>query len=133
MKLFQRSSDGGKGSGVSGFWVCEFKSLFSIVFLRFSPGSRTNFHSHAFNAFTIWLKGSVVEERWDTGTSTAYPQMGRFKYTPRANVHKVHAIKPTYCVSFRGPWHKTWFEVDPIANEMIEMTRGRCVVSRRAV
>lgn len=39
MKLFSKSHDGGKDSGVTGYWLIESKSLFSIVLLRFSEGS----------------------------------------------------------------------------------------------
>jgi len=35
--------------------------LFSIVLLRFEGESRSNFHSHAFNAWTWLLSGSMVE------------------------------------------------------------------------
>ena len=50
MKLFHKSHDGGKNSGVTGYWLIEWKSGFSIVVLRFSKGTREAFHSHAFNA-----------------------------------------------------------------------------------
>ena len=60
MKLFHKSHDGGKNSGVTGYWLIEWKSGFSIVVLRFSKGTREAFHSHAFNALTWWLKGSVT-------------------------------------------------------------------------
>lgn len=66
MLLFKKRYDGGESSNVSGYWLIEMKKLFSIVLLRFEPSHRENFHSHAFNALTIWLKGEVLEERIDT-------------------------------------------------------------------
>ena len=131
MKLFRRSHDGGKKSGVTGFWLVEIKGLFSIVFLRFGKGSRENYHSHAFDAITFWLKGRVIEDRLDTGTKTEFrgPSL-RPKFTPRRNIHRVLAQETTYALCFRGPWRKTWFEYDPVADEYIELTNGRNVVRR---
>ena len=61
IKLFKKSHDGGPNSGVTGYWLIEWKLGFSIVILRFSKGSREAFHSHAFNAWTWWIKGRVME------------------------------------------------------------------------
>jgi hypothetical protein len=130
MRFFKTASDGGKKSGVKGFWLIEIKWLFSIVFLRFSPGTRENYHSHAFNALTIWLKGRVIEDRLDTRTKTEYPKAGRFKWTPRENIHRVEALVPTWCLCIRGPWHKEWREYDPKTNEIITLTHGRTEVGR---
>ncbi len=132
MKFMDRGSDGGKKSGVTGFWIIEIKWLFSIVLLRFNTGTRENYHSHAFNALTIWLKGNVVEDVWGSSwwDGKHWPAAGRFKWTPRTSIHRVRAIVPTYCLSFRGPWKKSWFEINPVTNERITMTSGRTVVSR---
>jgi hypothetical protein len=108
MKLFQKSHDGGKDSGVTGYWLIEWKWLFSIVLLRFSKGSREAFHSHAFNAWTLWLKGSVVEEYLTSEKYSWSPF--KWKYTPRTCFHKIIANETSWAISFRGPWADTWEE-----------------------
>ena len=138
MRLFQRASDGGKKSGVTGFWFIEIKSLFSIVLLKFNPGTRENYHSHAFNALTLWLWGDVTEEsiigQSDDGSPAiqhkGWPKSGRFKWTPRRNIHRVIAHRSTWCLSIRGPWHRTWQEYDPRTREIITLTHGRVEVGR---
>lgn len=129
MKLFQMSSDGGKKSGVNGFFICEFKNLFSVVLLKFNKGSRENYHSHAFNAFTWFLKGLMTEHKLDGSTFT-YSRSLRPKYTPRTNVHKVYANKTSWALSIRGPWSETWYEFDPTTSEYILLSNGRKEISR---
>lgn len=133
MRFMQRAPDGGKKSGVSGFFFIEIKSLFSIVLLRFNPGSREGYHSHAFNAITFWLKGRVVEDRLDTREIKVYHASFRPKFTPRRNIHRIIAAVTTYALCIRGPWHKTWCEYDPKARRVIEYTHGRVEVGRRQI
>lgn len=110
MQLFKKSHDGGKDSGVTSYWLIEWKEKFSIVLLHFSPGTRDAFHSHAFNALTWWLKGSVVEEYTDGYTTEWRPSI-KPKRTPRNVFHKIIAgEKGAWALSFRGPWSSTWQE-----------------------
>ena len=114
MKLFKKSHDGGKDSGVTGYWLIENKKFFSILLLRFSKGSREAFHSHAFNAYTWWLKGLVKEEFKDTNDCIIWkPSLLNLffpKYTPKGNFHKIIGIKESWALSIRGPWDYTWKE-----------------------
>ncbi len=128
MKLFSKGSDGGKSSGVKGFWLIEIKGLFSIVLLRFNKGSRENFHSHAFNALTWWIKGKVTEHHKD-GTSNNWMPSIIPKYTPRSCFHKVFADETTYALSFRGPWQSKWQEYNPTTQKTISLTHGRKVIN----
>lgn len=134
MKLFKFASDGGRDSGVRGFFFVEIKSLFSVVLLRFNPGSREAYHSHAFNAVTWFLRGKVVEERihgdHEADLSFEYTPFGpnvRPKFTPRENCHRVSSVGITYALSFRGPWIDTWREYR--AGKFVTLTHGRKVVS----
>lgn len=127
IKLFRKSHDGGANSGVTGYWLIEWKSLFSIVLLRFSKGSREAFHSHAFNAYTWWLRGSVTEEFPDTAeTMRWYPSFFP-KFTPRDNMHRIVADDVTWALSFRGPWSPTWKERKGDATTTL--THGRVAVA----
>lgn len=135
MRVFSKAPDGGKDSGVTGYFIVEIKSLFSIVLLHFSPGSREAYHSHAFNAFTIWLKGEATEETIkiiDGGDNDEYyfdiwfP--GNRKYTPRDQMHRISGgPKGAWALSFRGPWTKEWKEYKN--GEYVTLTHGRKVVN----
>lgn len=124
--MFRRKRpDGGKESGVK-CWGIEIKWLFSILLLRFEPNERENYHSHAFNAHTLWLKGSVSEHRREPkwGTCVRVFKKGDLKYTPRTNCHKIYCNKTAWAISLRGPWSKYWYEIDPDGNK-IKLTKGR--------
>jgi hypothetical protein len=134
MLIFKKKSDGGPNSGVSGYWLIEIKWLFSIVLLKFNPNDRENFHSHAFNALTFWLKGNVQEQIMDVETkqsSLKKFKMGNVKYTPRDNVHKIHCTKTAWAISFRGKWKDEWFEYNETDDKMITLTHGRKVANAR--
>jgi len=129
MKFLQFGTDGGKDSGVTGFWICEIKWLFSIVLLHFKKGSRENYHSHAFNAYSFFISGMVEEQLLNDSpiiwTSSWYP-----KYTPTSTFHRVNALENTWCLSFRGPWSKYWYEYAPKNNEYIQLTNNRTIVNK---
>ena len=112
MKLFKKSHDGGPDSGVTGYWLIENKKLFSICLLRFSKGSREAFHSHAFNAYTWWLKGEVEEQFLDNSNHIIWrPSICNLlkpKFTPKGNFHKIIGLKTSWALSIRGPWDHTW-------------------------
>jgi len=129
VKIFSFGSDGGKKSGVTGFWLFEFKWLFSIALLHFSKGTRENYHSHAFNAYSWFLWGKVEEQHLNNPSMIWRPSIFP-KYTPRDTFHRVNALENTYVLTFRGPWSNTWHEYDPNDKEYIKLTHGRRVVSR---
>ena len=131
-RFFYTKPDGGKNSGVTGYFLIEWKVLFSIGILHFKKGTREAYHNHAFNALTWWLKGEVTEEKKpiydflkpDTKdfSSSLIP-----KYTSRNNFHKVIAHKDTWAITFRGPWKDTWNEYRK--DEYITLTHGRRIVN----
>lgn len=125
-RIFSKRYDGGEKSGVTAFFLIEWKPIFSIAILKFTPGSREAYHSHAFNGLTWWLKGKVTEKRLnkdDTITSKTFTPSLKPKYTPRDNCHKVIAHTNTYALTFRGPWQDTWYEI--IDGKKITLTHGR--------
>lgn len=125
MKFFSKGSDGGPESGVTGYWLVEIKPLFSVVLLRFEKGTREAYHSHAFNAWTLWLRGRVLEHDVNLGPPKEF-KAGRFKYTPRSKFHKVEALETTWALSVRGPWAKHWQESR--GGEVVTLTHGRKVI-----
>ena len=130
MRLFQKTKDGGAESTVDAFFLCEFKGLFSIALLRFNKGSRNNFHPHAFDAFTWFLKGDMTEHRILDGevVKRKYKRSILPKITKKDNMHKVMAHKTSWCFTIRGPWSKEWQEVDLTQDKLITLTHGRKVV-----
>ena len=67
MRFLKRMPDGGPERSVTGFWLIECKSLFSICILRFNGPSRDAYHSHAFNAISWLLRGCLFELLLDSG------------------------------------------------------------------
>jgi hypothetical protein len=110
IKLFHKSKDGGLESTVTGYWLIEWKQLFSIVLLKFEGPSRKAFHTHAFNSLSWLIKGFLVETFQDGSEPKQYlPSIFPFT-TLRDNFHRVDSIGISYVLSFRGPWSKTWLE-----------------------
>lgn len=131
MKLFAKRKDGGPDSNVTGYWLIEWKGLFSIALLRFSQGSRDAFHSHAFNSISWVLRGCLIEYRQDPGRKSwisVFQPSFKPILTTRDNLHKVFGNAPvTWVLTFRGPWSKTWMERRPDGD--VTLTDGRKVVS----
>ncbi len=133
-RFFYVKPDGGTDSGVTGYFLIEWKILFSIGILHFKKGSREAYHTHAFNALTWWLKGRVTEAKLNAMFSgilvTKYKDITMNfkaslipKYTSRSNFHRVIAHDDTYALTFRGPWNDTWNEYKN--NKIITLTHGR--------
>lgn len=125
-RFFYKKPDGGKDSGVTGYFLIEWKWLFSIGILKFNKGTREAFHNHAFNAVTFWISGDVEEIMIDGDVNEFCGPSVKSKYTPRNCYHKVRAIKTTYALTFRGPWNDTWNETKD--NKEITLTHGRNVL-----
>jgi hypothetical protein len=122
VKLLSKAADGGKNSGVTGYFLIEWKRAFSIVLLHFAKGTREAFHEHAFNAWTLWLKGRVREHICGQGRGDIF-RAGQLKFTPRACCHKIEALEPTWALSIRGPWVDRWREWRQ--GRFVTLTHGR--------
>jgi hypothetical protein len=132
-RLFSVRPDGGKDSGVTAYFLIEWKPVFSIGILHFKNGSREAFHTHAFHAITWWLKGEVTEHRVispipiiDGKVETItkkFKSSFKPKFTSRDNLHKIESHGNTYALTFRGRWVDYWFEFRGRA--LICLTNGR--------
>ena len=89
-------------------------------------GARESFHSHAFNAVTWWLTGSVMEIVYGDRNYRFKPSWIP-KITKRDRVHRVYAHETTWALTFRGPWSDTWFEIDKNKNKTT-LTHGRKIL-----
>ena len=132
MKILKWSKDGGPESPVDAFFIVEIKSLFSVALLRFNKGGREAFHTHAFNAWTWFISGELLEEHLDENGWVNYSFYKRSlfpKITRRSRNHRVIADRTSWCFTIRGPWAKTWTE-DTETHHTV-LTHGRRIVERR--
>jgi hypothetical protein len=125
-RLFYVKPDGGKDSGVTGYFLIEWKALFSVGFLRFKTGSREAYHNHAFNAVTFWIAGDVIEKCINGETKSFKPSL-KPKFTKRSKFHKVIAIRETWAITFRGPWVDYWNEFKN--GNLVTLTHGRNITA----
>lgn len=128
MKFFRKAKDGGPKSTVTGYWLIEWKRLFSIVLLKFEDGSRDEFHDHAFNSWNWILKGEVDEEFVMPFLNLRLKPSFWPYFTGRKRMHRVRSHGTTWVFSIRGPWSKTWSEYDPKTNKFSTLTHGRVKV-----
>lgn len=127
MRLLGKHKDGGPASPVDAYFLFEVKSIGSIAFLKFNKGSRKEFHTHAFNAFTWFLSGNLSEEDFD-GSTYQYSRSIIPKVTKKNKNHKVHALKDSWCFTIRGPWESTWTEDNKETKTKTTFTNHRKVV-----
>lgn len=125
MRFFSKAKDGGPYSPVDAYFLIEIKSLFSIALLKFNKDSRENFHTHAFNALSWFIKGDMVEQDYN-GEYRVYERSIIPKFTSKKKNHRVIANKVSWCLTIRGPWEKTWTEDNE--KETITLTHGRKIV-----
>ena len=128
MRLFSKVKDGGKESTVDAFFLFEIKWLGSIALLRFNKGSRTNYHSHAFNALTWFIKGDMTEHDIN-GDTLEYKSSLLPKLTKKDKFHKVVAEKTSWCFTIRGRWDNSWKEFNPTTEEYLTLTHGRDIIN----
>lgn len=125
--FFKKRKDGGPDSPVDAYFLIESKMFFTIALLKFNKGAREQFHTHAFDAFTWFLKGDLVEEDIN-GTFYKYKRSLLPKLTRKDKNHRVKAKQTSWCFTIRGPWQKTWTEDDVSNNITTTFTSGREIV-----
>ena len=125
--FFSKAKDGGPDSPVDAYFVIEIKCLFSIALLKFNKGGREAFHTHAFDAFTWFLKGHLVEEDVN-GDLYVYERSLKPKLTLKSKNHRVKAVVDSWCFTLRGPWSEEWSEYSETTNTTTTFTHGRKVV-----
>lgn len=109
MKLLHKAKDGGSESTVTGYWLIEWKQVFSIVLLKFEGKSREVFHTHAFNSISWLLKGCLVELFLSGDIRKHIPSLKPI-ITKREDFHQVSSDGTSWVLSFRGAWVDKWKE-----------------------
>ncbi len=125
-----KKKDGGPDSPVDAYFLFESKKFGSIALLRFNKGMRQQYHSHAFNAYTWFISGLIIEEELTDSNHIhrIYDWSILPKITPKTLIHRVAALRDSWCFTIRGPWDSTWFEVDPKTQTTTTFTHGRKIV-----
>ena len=128
MLFFKKRKDSGLESAVTGYWFIESKKFFSILLLKFEGKSREAFHTHAFNCFSIVLKGKITETMLSGSVRTYSIWDGVFLLI---GIHFIKLIQMVLLLflNFRGPWTDKWKEFLPGMNKYLTLTHGRKVVS----
>jgi hypothetical protein len=131
MKFFKMGKDGGPKSTVTGYWLLELKSLFSIALLKFSDGSREEYHSHAFNCVSWVLSGELREHihKQVYDRPNVYRPSWIPIFTWRGTFHRVVSNGDTWVFTIRGPWRQWWKEYNPWTQKYTTLSHGRKVVS----
>tara|TARA_R110000850_G_scaffold46581_2_gene117297 strand:- start:5 stop:406 length:402 start_codon:yes stop_codon:yes gene_type:complete len=127
MLFLTKRKDGGSDSPVDAYFLIEIKSLFSVAILKFNKGGREAFHTHAFNAYTWFLKGDLEEEDV-LGSKYQYKRSLLPKYTTIEKNHRVLAKEDSYCLTVRGSWVNIWTEYRKDDNTSTLFTLGRKVL-----
>lgn len=127
MKFFKHMKDGGPESKADGYWLIEWKSLFSIAILHFHDGTRDAYHNHAFSAIS-WLFKGTLRERLLDGHVIKYTPSFIPIYTSRKRFHQVRSEGDSWVLTFRGPWLDEWQEYIPEENKYLTLTHGREIV-----
>lgn len=122
MKFLIKCKDGGPESTVTAYVLIEIKCLFSVMLLRFDDGSREAFHTHAFNALSWVLRGSLREIYRNGYLYWHHPGVTPI-VTLRETYHKVASRGTSWVLTLRGPWAATWRETSPVSD--LYLTHGR--------
>jgi hypothetical protein len=126
MRFLSKTKDGGSNSPVDAYFLFEIKWLGSIALLKFNKGGREEFHNHAFHALTWFLKGHLLEQDADLSLKE-YTRSWFPKITKKSKLHRVKALRDSWCLTIRGPWEKTWYEY--CDGKKTTFTHGRKIVS----
>jgi len=130
MRAFFKGKDGGPESTVTGYWLVEMKRLLSVALVRFDGQSREAFHTHAFDAVSWVLRGSLTETFIDGRVVKHKPSLLPF-VTKRSDFHKVDSDAPvSWAITFRGPWVRKWREFIPASQRFLTLTSGRKIVEQ---
>jgi len=94
------------------FTLFEFKPIGGIILNVFNSIEQDRFHTHAFNAWSVMLRGSYAEEirRQDAVVETRL-RTRDVMYLPRHLEHRImKSTKNAVSVTICGPWRDTWTE-----------------------
>lgn len=99
---------------VTEWTLLEYKKWFSLKLFHFhkSTGLQDRFHTHAFGAVSILLKGDYTEEILeDSEIIKRQRSDNRFTYIPRDTYHRITRSSGCWTVLITGPWSGSFKEL----------------------
>lgn len=92
------------------FTIIEIKYICGIIVNIFNTTNQDRFHSHAFNAFSLMVRGYYFEDVIiDNNVVTR--KIERSRFIPRNYIHKItQSSLNAISVTFEGPWQSVWNE-----------------------
>jgi len=123
MRILQKTKDGGPNSPVDAYFLIESKRFGSIALLKFNPGTREAYHTHAFDALTWFICGNMWEQGYLSKRLTQYHRSIWPKCTLKEDNHRVVCLKPSWAFTLRSPWKDTWTETKK--GKKTTLTHGR--------
>jgi len=92
------------------FTILEIKYVFGIIINIFNTTDQDRFHSHAFHAFSLMVRGHYIEDVID-GNNIVTKKIEKYRFIPRNYIHKIKgSSKNAISITFEGPWESTWNE-----------------------
>lgn len=99
---------------VTEWTLLEYKKWFSIKLFHFhkSDGGQDRFHTHAFGAVSILLRGDYVEEVLEGSQIISKNRnSSRLIYIPRDTYHRITRSTGCYTLLITGPWSGSFKEL----------------------
>ena len=92
------------------FTLIEIKYIGGIIINKFNTIDQDRFHSHAFGAFSLMIKGWYFEEV--IRDNKVYKDLiTTSRFIPKNYIHKIKgSSKDAISITFEGPWGNTWSE-----------------------
>lgn len=93
------------------FTFFEFKPVGGIILNIFNTENQDRFHSHAFSAFSLMLRGHYYEDVMDEIGNISTKKIEKSRFIPKDYVHKITKSSPNaVSITFEGPWDSVWNE-----------------------
>lgn len=110
-KLFHWDNTSLGVGDIKRFTVFEVKYLGGIIVNVFNTENQDRFHSHAFHAFSLMVRGHYFEDVIVDGGFVITKKIEKSRFIPRNYIHKITKSSPNaISVTFEGPWGATWDE-----------------------
>lgn len=109
-KLFHWDNTSLGVGNIKRFTIFELKYLGGIVINFFNTENQDRFHSHAFWAFSLMVRGHYFEDVI-VDNKIVTKKIEKSRIIPRNYIHKITKSTPNaVSVTFEGPWGGSWNE-----------------------